>query len=334
MADAESEIDKKRKRSDKSSISDIETENNNNEDNKTEKTKKKKKKITPVVMAKLPESDTDMDDGDVELTLAEQLKEINSKLSNFITRDDDSLKQLIKDTFKQMKEEFLKSVSHRIDLLEGRLFDKEIENDQLKKQIETLEQDNEQNKEDNAKKITEVEAENLELHEQLNELEQYGRRNSIRIVGIPEAVNETSEETAKIASEALSHHMPDVTLRRNDIDIAHRLGKKDGGYKPRAIIMKFVSRMTRENVFRGRKALKGTNIYVNEDLTWINHHILACVRKKQSDEVESAWTKNGHIYYKHHDKSVHEVKYEDYSHWKSLKWPKEKSVIDTEKKDK
>ena len=51
-------------------------------------------------MAKLPESDTDMDDGDVELTLAEQLKEINSKLSNFITRDDDSLKQLIKNTFK------------------------------------------------------------------------------------------------------------------------------------------------------------------------------------------------------------------------------------------
>ena len=91
--------------------------------------------------------------------------------------------------------------------------------------------------------------------------------------------------------------------------------------------MKFVSRMTRDDVFRGRKSLKGSNIYINEDLTPINNHILTCVRKKQPDEVDSAWSKNGRIYFKHKDKSVQEVKYEDFQHWDELKWPNEKTAI-------
>ena len=64
-----------------------------------------------------------------------QLKEITEQLKNVVTKDDDCLKSLIKETFKQMKDDLLKSVSHRIDLLEQKLFDKEQENDALKKEI-------------------------------------------------------------------------------------------------------------------------------------------------------------------------------------------------------
>ena len=53
-------------------------------------------------------SDSDMGEG--ESSLAEQLKEINQKLSNSLTRDDALLKQ-----------------SHRIDILEGNLFEKEVQ---------------------------------------------------------------------------------------------------------------------------------------------------------------------------------------------------------------
>ena len=176
------------------------------------------------------------------------------------------------------------------------------------------------------------------LEETVNDLEQYGRRNSVRIFGIEENKNETCEETAKIAAEVLNHHIPDLFIRRQDVDIAHRLPQKKPGPRPRPIIMKFVSRMTRDLAFRGRKHLKGTNLYINEDLTRVNQHILACVRKKQSDEVESAWSNNGRIYYKHHEKSVHEVEYKDYKHWSELNWPKEKAgsrtIIDVAKKNK
>ena len=120
--------------------------------------------------------------------------------------------------------------------------------------------------------------------------------------------------------------MSDITIRRYDVDIAHRLRGKKGSKAPRPIILKFVSRMTRDLVFSGRRQLKKSHIYINEDLTPVNNHILGCVRKKQPDEVDSAWSANGRIYYKHKDNSTHEVKYEDFRHWDGLLWPSEKAA--------
>ena len=169
----------------------------------------------------------------------------------------------------------------------------------------------------NKAKIIELDNSNQLLTIENNNLEQYGRRNNIVIVGVPESPNETAEETSKIAAETLNARMPDTNIRRCDIDIAHRLGQKQDN-KPRAVIMRFVSRMTRNNIVRNRKTLKGSNIYINEDLTKLNHKVLKCVRTKMTDEVESAWSSNGKIFYKHKDKSIKEVKPKDYQHWIDL----------------
>ena len=90
--------------------------------------------------------------------------------------------------------------------------------------------------------------------------------------------------------------------------------------------MKFVSRMTRDAVFRGRSSLKRSRIFINEDLKCVNNHILACVRKKKPDEVDLAWTKNGQIYYRNKDKTEFNVKYEDFPYWDDLEWPDKKNV--------
>ena len=274
------------------------------------------------------QSDTVMEATDSNLSLTEQLKEMNKKLSNSITRDDDSLRQLIKDTFKQMKDEFLHSVSHRIDILEGKLFDKEIENEKLQQKIKTLEEVNEKVNDKHTKKVNELENYNMKLQEVINDLEQYGRRNSVRLHGIQEGPNESAEQTAQLAAETINSHIPDVNIRRQDVDIAHRLGKRNGG-QPRPIIFKFVSRMTRDAVFRGRLSLKRSRIFLNEDLTRVNNHILACVRKKKPETVDSAWTKNGRIYYKDKDKIECEVKYEDFPYWDDLEWPDKKTIAET-----
>ena len=108
-----------------------------------------------------------------------ELKEINTKLSNVISKDDVYLKVIIKDTFQLMKDEFLKSVSHRIDILEGKLFEKEEENDKLKSKIKYLNKSLEDQKAENNMLRKEVQNVNAFAEEKFNDLEQYGRRGSL-----------------------------------------------------------------------------------------------------------------------------------------------------------
>lgn len=93
--------------------------------------------------------------------------------------------------------------------------------------------------------------------------------------------------------------------------------KKD---KPRQIIVKLNSRMKRDEILRIRRDLKGTNIFVSEDLTPTNNHVLACLRKKMSDEVDHAWSKGGRLFYKlkSNANKVIEVLYKDYQSWIDL----------------
>lgn len=52
-----------------------------------------------------------------------------------VSKEDGSLRSIVKEVFAQMKEEFLKSVSHRIDILEGKLYEKESENGNLRTEV-------------------------------------------------------------------------------------------------------------------------------------------------------------------------------------------------------
>ena len=86
-------------------------------------------------------------------------------------------------------------------------------------------------------------------------------------------------------------------MQNDQINIANRLGKKTTTV-PRQIIVKFHSRMKRDELLKKRRELKGTNIYISEDLTPINQQVLACLRKKMPDEVEQSWSNRGRLYCK------------------------------------
>ena len=251
-----------------------------------------------------------------------QLSDINKKLSNVITRDDGFLRGLIREIFQQMKDEFLNSVTHRIELLEGTIFEKNQENDNLKKEINNLNKDLENQKAENEKLVDQIKKVNDTAEDRINELEQYGRQNNLRINGIPEDedVDETAERTTRKVAETLNRAIVDLNLARYDFDIAHRLGQKRPG-SCRPIIVKFQSRMKRDVILRNRKLFKGSDIYINEDLTRLNQLVLSCVRKKMPDEVDKVWTRNGRISYKNKAKHVHDVKFSDYQDWIDLEWP-------------
>jgi len=158
------------------------------------------------------------------------------------------------------------------------------------------------------------------MNGKLNELEQYSRRNNIRINGVEEDPNETSAQTTDKVVEVIQRHFRDVTLEKEDIDIAHRLGEKKDG--KRQIIVKLISRSKKNEIFRDKKRdLTDIGIFINEDLTKLNQHALLCVKKKLPDEVDSAWTRDGQVKYKNMMGNIHALKFEDYQTWFDLPWP-------------
>ncbi|KAH3863833.1 hypothetical protein DPMN_026834 [Dreissena polymorpha] len=125
-----------------------------------------------------------------------------------------------------MKDDTLKSVEHKLDILEGKLFDMEKENDNLKSKINQLEKQLVTTNEDKAQNITNLKKILHDKTGQLNNLEQYGRRNNIRISGISESLEKNTNESAETTTNKIVHILkekfPKINLQESDIDIAHR----------------------------------------------------------------------------------------------------------------
>ena len=104
------------------------------------------------------------------------------------------------------------------------------------------------------------------LEEKTDDLEQYSRRNTVRIRGIPEALNEDTDGLVKdIAARKL-----DVQLTKHDFVRSHGVGRKsEEKDKPRDVIVRFTSHNTKVAVMRNARKLKGTHIFINEDLPGI-----------------------------------------------------------------
>ena len=132
-------MDSKRKRGDVSSVSELDTSTNSPETSTKSKPKKKKPKNSEDQTQKIAENPIqETKTNETSNDLSEQLKMINHKLSNVLTKDDVNLKSMIKEIVQQMKVELIATVSNKIDVLEGRLLDKEEENEKLLTQNDTL----------------------------------------------------------------------------------------------------------------------------------------------------------------------------------------------------
>lgn len=148
------------------------------------------------------------------LQLAEiksQVVEINKKLENVMTKNDSGFKAIIKEVVQQMKEELLKSVEHRIDLLESRIFEKEKENDELREEIKKQIKKIEEQEEENDRLKYELRQNESKFEEYKNNAEQYSRANNIRIHGIQEG---------KISLKRSEPGEPNEQLLQEDQDIS------------------------------------------------------------------------------------------------------------------
>ena len=141
-----------------------------------------------------------------------------------------------------------------------------------------------------------------DMNSQLEELEQHGRRDSLRIAGIPESDNDDTDSAILNICSAIEVDPP---VQPSDIAVSHRLGKKETG-KTRQVIVKFATRNVRERVYSSKKNIKSvkekpeytdmSHIYINEDLTKFRANLAREARSlRNSGQINDTWTMYGKI---------------------------------------
>ena len=173
----------------------------------------------------------------------------------------------------------LKANEDRLERQEGELHELRVQLDQKEAEIQSLSR--------SLNKIT-VDVDTFNMR--ANDLEQYSRRNSIRIFGIPES---QGEDTDQAVIKAVSDNLPG-SISLADIDRSHRSGKpRADAKKPRPILVKLTHYRKKAALMKDRRRLKGTGVSIQEDLTKANHQIL--MKLANHPKVEAAWSIDGKI---------------------------------------
>ena len=194
------------------------------------------------------------------------------------------------------------------------------------------------------KEISDLRNENEELREELDELQQYSRKPSIRVYGIPESED---EDTDRLLLQLFNKRMqlqPPVQLQ--EIEISHRVGRNPNGVQPpdqpslpRAIIARFASRRIKAKVMKEKKKLRekpapatkenetngsGTTdnvedasltsswpIFISDDLTR-RRALLAKMGRdlRRRGKIRDTWVFDGRIMIKDNRNKVHEIRRE------------------------
>ena len=155
-----------------------------------------------------------------------------------------------------------------------------------------------------------------------DELEQYGRKESLRVIDVPEeplAYNEKgkivdNEDCAQIIIDAAD--TLGVKVEKQDIQRAHRMGKKKGPVKdpttgvmkprkPRQIIVRFKDYNKRLSIVKKKKNLQNVakeknidklkNAFIVEDLTQLRSKLLWYAKNQCSGKFINCHTKEGKI---------------------------------------
>ena len=177
-------------------------------------------------------------------------------------------------------------------------------NTQLTKSNQDLVQKNK----DLEKRLSEVERGN-------DSLEQYSRRNSLRISGYHESPNENTDNIVMSIAREL-----DVQLDDHDIDRSHRVGRLgqknfNGQPKHRDIIVKFSTYNARHRFYSKRKNLHDIDrfkgVFFNEDLTKSRSKLLFEARTLvRANKLQSAYASDGKIFVRGNDDARHLIKSE------------------------
>ncbi|KAJ8981734.1 hypothetical protein NQ317_008995 [Molorchus minor] len=126
------------------------------------------------------------------------------------------------------------------------------------------------------------------LSQKSDYLEQYLKRNALRIHGITESENENI--VAKVID--FINAKLKISCDPRDIDSAYRLGGANPN-QPRIILVNFVQNIIRNEVLGARKYLKGTAFTIFEDLTPERYELLSTAKRKFGKN--KVWSAGGKV---------------------------------------
>lgn len=192
--------------------------------------------------------------------------------------ENENFKSLLQNCVEKVITKKLSKMIEEQERQESRIFDLENKVDSKEEEIKALKNE-----------MTELKCDLGKSLDKLNDLEQYSRRNCVRIFG----VEERAEENPFDLVTALANDKLGLNVSPDDIDRTHRVGPVVAG-KTRGIIVKFKNYQTRSAVIHNRRKLKGSRVVIKEDLTCQNQQLL---KKTQNHNlVENAWSNDGKIF--------------------------------------
>ena len=171
----------------------------------------------------------------------------------------DDILLLMEKKFDELKGQFINEMNKQIQKIvevelnklsvvyEKRTAALESELNSLQEQINNLE-------EQNKGFIERENSLNEKLESSMDDVEQYSRRQSLRVFGIPREDNETAEDVVVKVHDIIKEINCDVSI--NLIDRAHRVGKNRED-----ILVKFCSFRDRTRVYKARKSCQESEDY-------------------------------------------------------------------------
>ena len=227
------------------------------------------------------------------LELKEMLVDIKIELSNIVQENNKLVNEMarLRNAIQEQKVE--------LDSLKSSIIKVEKENTALETELNAA-----------RKKLDEQEEEIAELYILQDNLEQYTRKQSLEICGIPDSAYSSTEDAVLQLAETL-----DVPLSPGDINISHTIKRKDAG----TILVKFQSHKAKSRFYKARIKLKNIRLpdvfpnvstatrvaagqgrtFINENLTTYRKDLLRKANDKRKDGlVISAWSQDGKIFVK------------------------------------
>lgn len=131
------------------------------------------------------------------------------------------------------------------------------------------------------------------LKQEVNELQQYSRRQNLEVHGFPCLPNENLWHKLKEVSDQLGV----AELTENDVEALHRMPGKPDKVPP--ILVRFTSRLTRDRWFQARAVLKdnASGIWLMDNLTAQAKRLLWQAKTKAAERrYQFVWQKGGRIF--------------------------------------
>ncbi|KAL1446927.1 hypothetical protein WDU94_013892 [Cyamophila willieti] len=167
--------------------------------------------------------------------------------------------------------------------------------------------------EEQRSKVEKLEKSNIDMSKQVNDLQQYIRRENVLITNYPQTPNENIERIVCKLGETVGVKID----FKQDVQAAHRNPSRA---ETQPILIRFVNRQIRNEFVQKARAeklkIKDKKLYFNDHLTPTNSKLFFEARKLyKAKKIHGTWTSNGTVVVKREDNS-HPIKVH---HMKDLK---------------